>query len=130
MLGTVSGSASGNVRAAVDTVSRAIPLTEAFSVAVLACAAAGRTPAAATAMRSTKRENSDRMRNAGRARGCRLESRIPYRLGGRQRVIQRDRIRAGVVRPAVGQRIGLRATRAAGSGPTTDGLCRRLVAGP
>ena len=65
MLGTVSGSASGNVRAAEDRDNRATLLIDAFNVAVLVCAA-GTRPAATTRMRNNAGAVT-RIGNAGRA---------------------------------------------------------------
>src|SRR5512132_1756144 len=51
IFGTVSGSASGNVRERVDSDNRAWLLIDAFSVAVSLCAAAGATPVSKTKQR-------------------------------------------------------------------------------
>src|SRR5580765_1358529 len=101
MLGLVSGSASGNVRAAEDSDNRAALLIDAFSVALLVCAA-GALPAATSTM-SKRTGTVSRIGNAGPAAWAGRGPRISYRLRSRQRVIQGDGVDARPVRPEVRQ---------------------------
>ena len=108
--GTVSGSASGKVTVLLERENLAKPAKFALNVAVAVCALAGAALTTATRrLRARRRKRADIPDSACPA-GMPGRTRVlEYRLGSAERVVQGRPVGAGRIRPAVVERVALRA---------------------